>query len=57
MRFVQLYHQGWDQHGQLPREMPLQAEDVDRASAALIKDLKTERFIERNTRDLGRRIW
>ena len=40
VRFVQLYHQGWDQHGQLPREMPLQAEDVDRASAALIKDLK-----------------
>lgn len=40
VRFVQLYHQGWDQHGNLTGEMPLQAQDVDRASAALIMDLK-----------------
>ncbi len=40
VRFVQLYHQGWDQHGNLVGEMPLQAQDVDRASAALITDLK-----------------
>lgn len=46
VRFVQLYHQGWDQHGQLPSEMPLQAQDVDRASAALIKDLKQRGLLD-----------
>jgi len=40
VRFVQLYHQGWDQHGNMVGEMPLQAEDVDRATAALVMDLK-----------------
>src|SRR4030095_4780380 len=33
VRFVQLYHQGWDQHGNLPKEMAGQAKDVDQASA------------------------
>jgi len=46
VRFVQLYHQGWDQHGNLTGEMPLQAEDVDRASAALIKDLKQRGLLD-----------
>lgn len=46
VRFVQLYHQGWDQHGGLPSEMPLQAEDVDRASAALIQDLKQRGLLD-----------
>ncbi|WP_337044728.1 DUF1501 domain-containing protein [Emticicia sp. 17c] len=46
VRFVQLYHQGWDQHGNLPNEMPLQAEDVDRASAALIMDLKQRGLLD-----------
>ena len=46
VRFVQLYHQGWDQHGGLPGEMPLQAEDTDRASAALIKDLKQRGLLD-----------
>ena len=40
VRFVQLYHQGWDQHGNLYNEMSGQAMDVDRASAALVQDLK-----------------
>ncbi len=40
VRFVQLYHQGWDQHGNMVGEMPLQAQDVDRSTAALIMDLK-----------------
>ena len=40
VRFVQLYHQGWDQHGNLFNEMSGQAMDVDRASAALVQDLK-----------------
>ncbi|MEQ6120519.1 DUF1501 domain-containing protein [Reichenbachiella sp. MALMAid0571] len=46
VRFVQLYHQGWDQHGNLPGEMPKQAEDVDRASAALITDLKQRGLLD-----------
>lgn len=46
VRFVQLYHQGWDQHGNLIGEMPLQAQDVDRASAALVKDLKQRGLLD-----------
>ena len=46
VRFVQLYHQGWDQHGNLVGEMPLQAQDVDRASAALITDLKQRSLLD-----------
>ncbi|NRB50191.1 MAG: DUF1501 domain-containing protein [Saprospiraceae bacterium] len=46
VRFVQLYHQGWDQHGNLVGEMQQQALDVDRASAALIKDLKQRGLLD-----------
>jgi hypothetical protein len=46
VRFVQLYHQGWDQHGNLVNEMPLQAQDTDRASAALIRDLKQRGLLD-----------
>ena len=40
VRFVQIFHRGWDQHGNLAGELPLQCKDVDQACAALIKDLK-----------------
>jgi hypothetical protein len=46
VRFVQLYHQGWDQHGNLPQEMAGQAKDVDQASAALITDLKQRGLLD-----------
>jgi hypothetical protein len=46
VRFVQLYHQGWDQHGNLVNEMKGQAKDVDRASAALVKDLKQRGLLD-----------
>jgi hypothetical protein len=46
VRFVQLYHQGWDQHGNLTGEMPMQAKDVDRASAALVMDLKQRGLLD-----------
>lgn len=46
VRFVQLYHQGWDQHGNLVGEMPMQAKDVDRASAALVQDLKQRGLLD-----------
>ena len=46
VRFVQLYHQGWDQHNNLVTEMPLQCKDVDRPSAALIQDLKQRGLLD-----------
>ncbi len=46
VRFIQLYHQGWDQHGNLPNEMRGQAKDVDQASAALITDLKQRGLLD-----------
>ena len=39
VRFIQLMHRGWDQHGQLPKQIRGQCSDVDRPSAALVKDL------------------
>ena len=45
-RFVQLYHQGWDQHNNLPKEIVSQAKDVDQASAALVTDLKQRGLLD-----------
>jgi hypothetical protein len=46
VRFVQLYHQGWDQHADLPRDISGQAKDVDQASAALVIDLKQRGLLD-----------
>jgi len=46
VRFVQIYHQGWDQHGNLVGEMSGQAKDVDQASAALVQDLKQRGLLD-----------
>ena len=46
MRFVQLYHQGWDGHGNLPGEIRGQCLDTDQASAALITDLKQRGLLD-----------
>lgn len=46
VRFVQLYHQGWDQHGNLPYEITHQAKDVDQATAALVTDLKQRGLLD-----------
>ncbi len=46
VRFVQLYHRGWDQHGDLPKQIKGQCYDTDQASAALIKDLKQRGMLE-----------
>ncbi|MCA8954262.1 MAG: DUF1501 domain-containing protein [Planctomycetes bacterium] len=40
VRFVQLFHQGWDQHGNLPRDITRQCGATDRATAALLCDLE-----------------
>ena len=46
VRFIQLYHMGWDQHENLPSAVKRQAKDVDQASAALIMDLKQRGLLE-----------
>ena len=46
VRFVQLFHRGWDQHADLPRDIRLQARDTDQASAALVQDLKERGLLE-----------
>src|SRR5438552_3398315 len=40
VRFIQLYHRGWDQHNDLPRDIALQCKGVDEPSAGLIRDVK-----------------
>jgi hypothetical protein len=46
VRFVQLYHQGWDGHGNLPGEIKGQCMDTDQSSAALITDLKQRGLLD-----------
>lgn len=49
VRFVQLYHTSWDQHGgeqSLEEELPLRCKQVDQASAALVKDLKQSGLLD-----------
>jgi hypothetical protein len=40
VRFVQLFHEAWDQHGNLTKDIKKNCQDTDQASAALIRDLK-----------------
>ena len=46
VKFIQLYHQGWDQHGGLPRGIAHQCKNTDQATAALVKDLKQRGLLE-----------
>ncbi len=46
VRFVQIFHRGWDQHGNLPGDLPNQCRDVDQASYALVTDLKERGLLE-----------
>lgn len=46
VKFVQLYHQGWDMHGDLPNLMKIQCKDTDQATAGLIQDLKQRGLLE-----------
>jgi hypothetical protein len=46
VKFVQLYHQGWDMHGDLPNQMRIQCKDTDQATAALIQDLKQRGLLD-----------
>jgi len=46
VRIVQLYHKGWDQHGNLPNAIRTQCGETDRASAALVLDLERRGLLE-----------
>jgi hypothetical protein len=46
VRFVQLYHRGWDQHYDIPSDLPLQCRDVDQPCMALIRDLKQRGLLD-----------
>lgn len=46
VRFVQLYHRGWDNHGNLPSNIPKQCQDIDQAQSALIRDLKQRGLLD-----------
>ncbi len=61
VRFVQLYHMGWDQHGNLPKQLPGQCKDVDQPTAALITDLKERGLLDDTllvwTGEFGRTVY
>jgi hypothetical protein len=46
VKFIQLYHQGWDQHDNLPRDIRRQCRETDTACAALVVDLKRRGLLE-----------
>ncbi|HEU0119207.1 MAG TPA: DUF1501 domain-containing protein [Bryobacteraceae bacterium] len=46
VRFIQLYHRDWDHHGGVKANVALKAEEVDRPTAALIRDLKQRGMLE-----------
>ena len=46
VRIIQLFHRGWDQHGDLPKNILKQAQDTDQPSAALIQDLKERGLLD-----------
>jgi hypothetical protein len=46
VRFIQLYHRGWDQHNDLPRDIALQCKGTDQPTAALIRDLKQRGLLD-----------
>lgn len=46
VRFIQLFHRGWDQHTNLPKQLTGQCRDTDQASAALLLDLKQRGLLD-----------
>jgi uncharacterized protein (DUF1501 family) len=46
VRFVQIYHRGWDVHGNVPGVLPSQCKDVDQACWALVQDLKQRGLLD-----------
>ena len=46
VRFIQLYHRGWDAHNNAPKQVPAQCRDTDRPTAALLLDLKQRGMLD-----------
>jgi len=46
VKFIQVYHGGWDHHNNLPKQIAKRAKETDQASAALIMDLKQRGLLE-----------
>jgi hypothetical protein len=46
VRFVQIFHRGWDQHGNIAEDLPNQCRDIDQPSWALVQDLKARGLLE-----------
>jgi hypothetical protein len=46
VRFVQLFHRGWDQHGNVAGDLPKQCKDIDQPSWALVQDLKQRGLLD-----------
>ncbi len=46
VRFTQIFHRGWDHHGDLPGNLPMQCKDVDQGSSALMQDLKQRGMLD-----------
>jgi hypothetical protein len=46
VRFVQIFHRGWDQHGSVPNDLPNQCRDIDQPAYALIQDLKQRGMLD-----------
>ncbi|MBI1356106.1 MAG: DUF1501 domain-containing protein [Acidobacteria bacterium] len=46
VRFIHLYHRGWDHHGSIHKDIPKSCSYVDQATAALVKDLKRRGLFE-----------
>ena len=46
VRFIQLFHQGWDSHNNAPTQIKKQCQDTDQATAALLQDLKQRGMLE-----------
>ncbi len=46
VRFTQIFHRGWDQHGGIPKDLPNQCRDVDQPSAGLLTDLRQRGMLD-----------
>jgi len=46
VRFIQLYHRGWDSHGGAPKQIAARCRDTDQATAGLLRDLKQRGMLE-----------
>jgi uncharacterized protein (DUF1501 family) len=46
VRFIQLYHRGWDAHGNAPKGVAEQCRDTDQGTAALLRDLKQRGMLD-----------